>query len=687
MGDVRDLMQRIGQPTANTAGGHCRLPAVQYHGHTYFAPACIRPRAGISPRSATMTEPDRFTMTITTTQPWYVPVGNEDIDKGNLISMIFDLADSGGLQNAMNTMEQITIAGLTAAYYQGIPNYPTISDFVNACVQLSKPATDPPPTVVDLYCQRQVNAFEQTLNANTAIIQLGELNFRSNLRQMGVHRKGKITKSDSAFIVKNSVLWTDGLGSEIAVGFTALSPEGDRYTIVIRSQIDVDGEQLIQKLQSVCDGEHAPYYDTLQAIQYFAVGGCFNGPSVRKAFLLSWQFLKQQLSCLGTYLGVANDQAGFHKAVAILKDGTMCCSSYQANSLQLYCQTIPQTEMVDFDTFSNGVRQANVVLLDCSRPQKCTFVSTGIGGTSILNSLVVGATASHSDKQYNVLICPPEDQDAEDTIDAIIACFDGTNFPVFTDVAEVKFFIVGGSPTRKSIQKVNEIAAEFRERRLIVLGVSVFQHVDDIGLIKSVVLTNHGHVICATRRPTDPTGGFSQITLMNIKALRKAANDSRYYEVGKGFAQMDYSEYDQPWCMIDTGIWTDHMGPCLTVGFTATWTDPQDSTQHRYNGMVHSMSFTINGSQLIVMLRSLFGRRGMPKFTDLDEISFFVVGGSSEPLAVKKMNEVLTAMRTWGLRILGAFITTGAEFNGLTKAIMLTADGRLFASVYDSKQI
>jgi hypothetical protein len=165
---------------------------------------------------------------------------------------------------------------------------------------------------------------------------------------------------------------------------------------------------------------------------------------------------------------------------------------------------------------------------------------------------------------------------------------------------------------------------------------------------------------------------FPQLTMVSKSELYQLAKD--LYEVGKDGNHLDY---DQPWGMIGGGLWTDHMGPCITVGLTALSTD-----QKRYNVLLHSFR-EATGKQIIDSLCGFFnGKQDVPLYNSLIDVKWFMAGGSPDYTSLEKAVDLATELRSRNLQVLGVQFTAAPDFLGATKAVMITADGKVAWTVY-----
>ena len=168
-------------------------------------------------------------------------------------------------------------------------------------------------------------------------------------------------------------------------------------------------------------------------------------------------------------------------------------------------------------------------------------------------------------------------------------------------------------------------------------------------------------VLVATPQP------FQQITLLDRNAFSQRA--AGLHEVG---AKASHVDYDKPWCVIDAGIWTDYMGPCITVGLTAM------SAGKRCNILLHSfMDYT--GEEIIKRIIDFCnGDGGIPLYNSLVNVTWFVVGGSPDCSSLEKAVQLATELRKQNLPVLGVQFTTGLGYKGMAKAVLITATGQVF---------
>lgn len=273
-----------------------------------------------------MTETSRTKLTLRTHPVWFEPTGARDDDLARLRNLIFDTHETDPLIDSQAQLRNTTLDGVRRAYGRGLATYPSIHAFVDACRRLSEPANDPPGTLADLYCQDRARVMSRQL---PALPKLDPPRFRSELRRLKF-RRHRLTGADTVCVVRNSAVWADGLGDEVVLGFTATSPGGDRYSVLIRSlEPGATGDQLMRALSSACDGQAIPSYTQLRDVTYFAVGGGLGGLPIVKSCLVLAQLIAQGHAVHGTWLATGGEDAGMHKAVAVLATGELRCTQYE----------------------------------------------------------------------------------------------------------------------------------------------------------------------------------------------------------------------------------------------------------------------------------------------------------------------------------------------------------------------
>jgi hypothetical protein len=146
-------------------------------------------------------------------------------------------------------------------------------------------------------------------------------------------------------------------------------------------------------------------------------------------------------------------------------------------------------------------------------------------------------------------------------------------------------------------------------------------------------------------------------------------------EVGK---DANYHEYDRAAAVVGEGVFTDHMGPCITVGLTALSAD----RSVRYNSILHSFGDD-TGSGIMTKLHDRFdGHNGIPQYNTLTEVKYFVVGGAPEAHSRKKADELLHELLNRKVTVLGVALTTHDSYQGRSKAVVVTADGQVYWTIY-----
>ncbi|GIH07760.1 hypothetical protein Rhe02_58270 [Rhizocola hellebori] len=607
--------------------------------------------------------------------PWFVPTGNRRADLQTVMELIIEAYDSDSdLMDGQAQFSSATLTGVGKAFMMGPQNFPSVSAFVNMCVQLSNLNTDPPDTLADLYCRWKADSMAEDLPKLPTI---EEKEFRSELRRLRIRRTCKLTALDTVCIFKNAAVWTDGLGAHIVVGFTAKSLTQDHYTILIRvSDMQATGEQIMQKLWAVCDGQAAPKLSELVEVSYFAVGGSPKGDSISLSCQVLVQLGKPQLKVLGTWLTDDIHADAKHKAIAILADGQMCCTQYEANGFAAFRTKMELLPLSAPDFFGSVVTELKLPSVVCHAGAVQLLQGQGLVVTGIQDCVVVGVRGLHHNVIEGAIVCGGSDTGTdcgEDLLDSLLAIFDGTRAPLLTDMTYVKFFFYGGHYGGRGVTLRLELLCEFYERGLDLLGMLMLLHSSDADLVKALVIKPNGVVVGTGYPPDQERETLGGITLLDIEQLRGSAKVCGYYEVGKDFNDF---EYNVAQCMPDDGIWTDHMGPCVTIGFTGVY--PQ--TGKRCNALLHSLDPDARGGIIIKALQSL------PDYHKLVNVGFFIVGGSPDNAdSMTKIASVVQELNRLGLPLIGNWPTISEEHAGRAKAVMITKDGRLFGSIYQPK--
>ncbi|PWV48326.1 hypothetical protein [Chitinophaga sp. S165] len=164
--------------------------------------------------------------------------------------------------------------------------------------------------------------------------------------------------------------------------------------------------------------------------------------------------------------------------------------------------------------------------------------------------------------------------------------------------------------------------------------------------------------------------GFS-IKELSYEELRELAKDAS--EIGP-------IQYNAPFALINDGLWTDGMGPCITVAMTAT------SEGKRYNALLHSMDLMAKGRTVIGAIIRLFDSTPeLVPFNQLKDINFFVAGGDHS--TAEKAESILEELARRKLPVAGRAIKSRVEDASLTKALVITAEGRVAYSMYNAKEV
>ncbi len=151
--------------------------------------------------------------------------------------------------------------------------------------------------------------------------------------------------------------------------------------------------------------------------------------------------------------------------------------------------------------------------------------------------------------------------------------------------------------------------------------------------------------------------------------LRKGAKDT---------PEVQAEQWDAPMVNIDAGLWTDGMGPCITIAMTATYGGK------RYNALLHSMDLDADGHDVVGGITSLFDKmKELPKFNQLENKKFYIAGGNKSTTV--KAEKILLELMKRKLPVEGYSITDKEKDIKLTKALLITKDGKVYYSAYNPK--
>ena len=145
---------------------------------------------------------------------------------------------------------------------------------------------------------------------------------------------------------------------------------------------------------------------------------------------------------------------------------------------------------------------------------------------------------------------------------------------------------------------------------------------------------------------------------------------------GKKIFELGIEEYDQAYAW-EGELWTDGMGPCITIGLTGTYLGK------RYNAMLHSQNPMAKGDLLLKALQSPFGKKDLPKVHQLQNVKYFAVGGSKD--SQDKADSILETFYRENLPVLGVNFMTDQSAKKLSKAVHVTKEGNVYFSQYDPK--
>ncbi|PSL28221.1 hypothetical protein [Chitinophaga ginsengisoli] len=148
-------------------------------------------------------------------------------------------------------------------------------------------------------------------------------------------------------------------------------------------------------------------------------------------------------------------------------------------------------------------------------------------------------------------------------------------------------------------------------------------------------------------------------------------------ELTKDVAEVGAERWNQPMAMINEGLWTDSMKPCITIAMTAT------HNEKRYNALLHSLDPSAGGHTAVDAITMLFNTNSPPlvPFNKLQNMQFFVAGGNRS--SAEKAERILSELAERRLPVSGSAIKIRTEEVTLTKALLITSEGKVFYSMYD----
>lgn len=181
----------------------------------------------------------------------------------------------------------------------------------------------------------------------------------------------------------------------------------------------------------------------------------------------------------------------------------------------------------------------------------------------------------------------------------------------------------------------------------------------------------HGGALEDYLKRKDGISQLGDISLANTdyRVLREAA---------KNVPEVGVDGYDRPISIQDEGLWTDGMGPCITLAMTA------ESDGKRFNALLHSFNLDASGDEIVDAMKAMFdSNEAVPNFADLKNKKLYVAGGNSD--TEDKAEKLLWELIKRELPVEGYDIASGDEDAGLTKALLITKEGQILYSKYDPK--
>ncbi len=145
-------------------------------------------------------------------------------------------------------------------------------------------------------------------------------------------------------------------------------------------------------------------------------------------------------------------------------------------------------------------------------------------------------------------------------------------------------------------------------------------------------------------------------------------------------SKSEVTEYDATFVMPNGGIWTDGMGPCITVAMTGVCGDVRvNALHHSFVTHYDPRKYPQVGEDIVVSIKKgVESATGQP-FSATKEQRFYVVGG--DKATAKKMASLLTEMLMFQeLNVVGIADTTTEPGGASSKAVLITPEGNVIWS-------
>lgn len=239
-----------------------------------------------------------------------------------------------------------------------------------------------------------------------------------------------------------------------------------------------------------------------------------------------------------------------------------------------------------------------------------------------------------------------------------------------------RWYVIQGHVVAK-LNNIEDGKWEFRVRD-DVYGKGQFVYLTD-GRV--VPLPNFGAVI-ARMYGGDEENWFGEM------AAHAAQNRRQWGRVGqmsydellsigeKSLAKTEVTEYDETFVTMGQGIWTDGMGPCITVAMTGLCGDVRvNALHHSFVTHIKKERYTIIGELIVADFKAKVERITGRSISEVKDQRFYVVGGDTDTAV--KMEKLLTELLYERFNVVGIADTTSEKPGASSKAVLITADGEV----------
>jgi hypothetical protein len=144
----------------------------------------------------------------------------------------------------------------------------------------------------------------------------------------------------------------------------------------------------------------------------------------------------------------------------------------------------------------------------------------------------------------------------------------------------------------------------------------------------------------------------------------------------RSLAKTEVTEYDKTFVTTGEGIWTDGMGPCITVAMTGLCgTVRVNALHHSFVTHIRRDMYAKIGERIVADFKAKVEHATGRSISEIKDQRFYVVGGDTDTAV--KMEKLLTELLYERFNVMGVADTTSERPGASSKAVLITAEGEV----------